>query len=103
LHGNCLLKRIIEGKIEGRINVTERQGRRRKQLPYDLKRNRIYCELKKEALVPSSWRAAFEEAKDLFNTDFGMNVYPYTTLHHGGPFISLASSNTFSCTALPEV
>jgi hypothetical protein len=32
LHGNCLLKRIIEWKIEGRIKVTGRQGRRCKQL-----------------------------------------------------------------------
>jgi hypothetical protein len=29
---NCLLKQVIEGKIEVRIAVTERRGRRRKQL-----------------------------------------------------------------------
>ena len=29
---NCLMKHIIEGKIEGRIEVTGRQGRKRKQL-----------------------------------------------------------------------
>ena len=33
---NCLLKYIIKGKIEGGIEVTERQGRRYKQLLYDL-------------------------------------------------------------------
>jgi hypothetical protein len=32
LHKNCLLKYVIEGKIEGRIEVTGRQGRRRMQL-----------------------------------------------------------------------
>jgi hypothetical protein len=32
LHNNCILKHVIEGKIEGRINMTGRQGRRRKQL-----------------------------------------------------------------------
>jgi len=32
LHRNCLLKHIIERSIEGRIEVTERRGRRRKQL-----------------------------------------------------------------------
>ena len=32
---NCLLKQVIEKKIEGGIEVTERQGRRRKQVPYD--------------------------------------------------------------------
>ena len=29
---NCLLKHVIEGEIEGRIEVTRRCGRRRKQL-----------------------------------------------------------------------
>ena len=59
LHGNCLLKRIIEGKIEGRIKVTEIQGRRRKLLLDDLTGNRRYCELKEETLVRSSWRTRF--------------------------------------------
>jgi hypothetical protein len=36
---NCLLKHVIEGKIEGRIYVTGRRGRRRKQLLDDLKKN----------------------------------------------------------------
>ena len=37
LRGNCFLKHIIEGKIEGSIEVTGRRARRRKQLPDDLK------------------------------------------------------------------
>jgi hypothetical protein len=37
LRRNCLLKHVIEGKIDGRINVTGRGGRRRKQLLDDLK------------------------------------------------------------------
>jgi len=36
LRRNCLLKQVIEGKIEGRVEVTERQRRRRKQLQDDL-------------------------------------------------------------------
>jgi hypothetical protein len=32
LRRNCLLKHIIEGKIEGRTEVKGRRGRRRKQL-----------------------------------------------------------------------
>ena len=32
LRRNCLLKHVIGGKIEGRIEVTGRRGRRRKQL-----------------------------------------------------------------------
>jgi hypothetical protein len=31
LRRNCLLKHVIEGKLEGRIEVTGRRGRRRKQ------------------------------------------------------------------------
>ena len=32
LRRNCLIKHVIEGKIEGRVGVTGREGRRRKQL-----------------------------------------------------------------------
>jgi hypothetical protein len=32
LRRNCLLKHVIEGKLEGRIEITARRGRRRKQL-----------------------------------------------------------------------
>jgi hypothetical protein len=34
LRNNCLLKHVSDGKIEGRIEVKERRGRRREQLPY---------------------------------------------------------------------
>jgi hypothetical protein len=37
LRRNCLLKHVIEGKIEERIKLTERPGRRRKQILDDLK------------------------------------------------------------------
>jgi hypothetical protein len=37
LRRNCLLKHATEGKTEGRIDVTERRGRRRKQLLVGLK------------------------------------------------------------------
>jgi hypothetical protein len=43
---NCLLKHGIEGMIEGRIEVTGRRGRRRKQLLVDLEEMRGYCKLK---------------------------------------------------------
>ena len=32
LRRNCLLQRVIEGKIKGRIEVTGRRGRRRRKL-----------------------------------------------------------------------
>jgi hypothetical protein len=42
LSRNCHLRRlkhVIEGKVEGRLEVTRRRGRRRKQLPYHLNEN----------------------------------------------------------------
>jgi hypothetical protein len=47
---NCLLKHVIEGKTEGRMEVMGRQGRRHKQLLDDLKETRRYCNLKEGAL-----------------------------------------------------
>jgi hypothetical protein len=41
LHRKCLLKDVIKGKIEERIEVTGRQERRRKQLLDDLRKERI--------------------------------------------------------------
>ena len=49
LRRNWLLKHIIEGKIEGRIEVTGRRGRRRKQVLDDLQKNRGYWKLKEDA------------------------------------------------------
>jgi len=59
LRRNCLLKRVIEGKIEGRIEETGSIGRRCKQLLYDLKETRGYGKLKKEALDLTVWRTRF--------------------------------------------
>jgi hypothetical protein len=38
---NFLVEHVIEGKVEGRIEVTRRRGRRRKELLDDLKETRI--------------------------------------------------------------
>jgi hypothetical protein len=40
LRRNCLLKHVIEEKLEGRIEMTGRRGRRRKQLLDDLTERR---------------------------------------------------------------
>ena len=56
---NCLLKQVIEGKIKGQIEVTRRQGRRRKNLLDNLKDRIGYCELKEEALDRTMWRKRF--------------------------------------------
>ena len=48
-HRNCLLNHVIEGTIEGMIELMEIRGKRRKQLPADLRKTRGYCKLKEEA------------------------------------------------------
>jgi hypothetical protein len=59
LRRNCLLKEDIEGKIKGRIEVTRRRGRRRKQLLDDLGDRRGYSHFKEEALDRIKWRNRF--------------------------------------------
>jgi len=59
LRRNCLLIRVIEGKIKGEIEVTGRRGRRRRKLLDDLKGRRGYCHLKEEALDRTVWRVGF--------------------------------------------
>ena len=59
LHRNCLLQQVIEGKIKGGIEVTGRQGRRRRKLLDDLKERKGYSHLKEEALYHTMWTAHF--------------------------------------------
>ena len=59
LRRNCLLQRVIEGKIEVGIEVTGRRGRRRRKLLDELKERRGYSHMKEEALDRSMWRAGF--------------------------------------------
>ena len=59
LRRNCLLKQIIEGKINGKMEVTRRRRRRRNKLLDDLKDGRGYPHLKEEALDRSMWRNHF--------------------------------------------
>jgi len=57
LRRNCLLQRVIEGKIKGGIEVTVRRGRRRRKLLDNLKERRGYSHLKEKALDCTTWRA----------------------------------------------
>jgi hypothetical protein len=59
LRRNSLLKHVIEGKLDGRIEMTGRRGRRRKQLLDDLKEKRRYLKLKEEALDRTIRRTRF--------------------------------------------
>jgi hypothetical protein len=47
---NCLLKHVIIGNTEGKIEVTGIRGRRHKWLLDGLKENMIYGKVKKEEL-----------------------------------------------------
>jgi hypothetical protein len=55
LRRDFLPKHVVEGKIEGRIGVTGRRGRR-KWLLEELKERRGYWKLKEEALDRNLWR-----------------------------------------------
>ena len=59
LRRNCLLKHVIEEKLEGRIEMTGRRGRRRNQLLDDLKEKRRYWKLKEESLDRTQWGTRF--------------------------------------------
>ena len=56
LCSNCLLIHATEGKMEGRIEVTGRRGRRSKQLLDEFQENRGYWKLKGGALSRALWR-----------------------------------------------
>jgi hypothetical protein len=62
----CLLKHVIEGKLEGRIEVTGTRGRRRKQLLDDLKEKGGYLKLKEKALDRTVWRTRFGRGYEPF-------------------------------------
>ena len=59
LRRNCLLQRVVEGKIKVGIEVTGRRGRRSGKLLDDLKERRGYSHLKAEPLDRTMWTARF--------------------------------------------
>ena len=94
LRRNCLLKQVIEGKINGEVEVTRRRGRRRKKLLDDLKDRRGYSHLKEEALNRTMWRNRFGGGFGPIvrqNTEW-MNEYSKTT---GMPWFKVAYKQYF--------
>jgi hypothetical protein len=59
LRRNCLLKHVIEGKLEGRREMMGRRGRRRMQLLDDLKEKISYWKLNEDALDLTLWGTRF--------------------------------------------
>jgi hypothetical protein len=59
LRGNCFLEHVIEGRVKGRIDVTERRGRTRRQILHELKKLRGSWKLNEEALDRTLCRTRF--------------------------------------------
>src|SRR5579875_3725115 len=75
LRRNCLLKHVIEGKLEGRIEMTGRRGRRCKQLLDDLK-EKIHWRSKEEALDRTLWLTCFGRGYGpVVRQDYRMNEW----------------------------
>jgi hypothetical protein len=73
LHRNCPLKHVIEGKIEGKIEVMGRRGRRCKQLLDDFKEVREYWKLEEEALDPILENSLWKRLWTCCKTDYRTN------------------------------
>jgi len=65
LRRNCLLQRVIEGKIKGEIEVTGRRGRRRRKLLDDLRKGKDTLILRRKLWITLYGKHALEEALDL--------------------------------------
>jgi hypothetical protein len=59
LRRKCLLQRVIEGKIQGGIEVTKKKKKRRRKLLGNFKERRGSCHLKEEDLDRTMWRSRF--------------------------------------------
>jgi hypothetical protein len=59
LRKNCILKLVIEGNIEGRMEVKGRGEIRRKQLRDEVTKEKTYWNLEEEALDRPVWRTHF--------------------------------------------
>jgi hypothetical protein len=59
LRRNWLIKHVVEGSIEERIEVRGRRGRRCKKLPNELEEKGRYWNFKAEALNLTVWRSCF--------------------------------------------
>jgi hypothetical protein len=65
LRRNCILKHVIERKMDGSVEVTERRGRRCKRLLGYLNETRGCCKLKEEELDRTLGRTSVEMSVNL--------------------------------------
>ena len=75
MRGNCIINHVIEGKIEGRIEVRGGRERRCKQLLDHLNKGRGYCRLKEEVLFRSLRRTSCGRVGGLVVRQAVMNTY----------------------------
>jgi hypothetical protein len=81
LRRNCLLKHVIEGRTEERIEVTGRQEGRRQQLLDDLKETKGYRKFEREAVDSALRRSRFGEC---YGPDIRL-LKEYTRTYTGCP------------------
>jgi hypothetical protein len=64
LRRNCLLQQVIEGKIQGGIEVTGRGGRKPRKLLNDLQETRGYSHLSEGTMnAPCRWQCNAETCR----------------------------------------
>jgi hypothetical protein len=73
LRRNCILKHVIEEKLEGGIEMTRRRGRRRKKLLDDLKEKRRYWKLKEETRDRPMENSLWKRLRTCRKTDYRVN------------------------------
>jgi hypothetical protein len=74
LRRSCVLKYVIEGKIEGRIESRWRRGKRRKDLLDGRKEKTGYWKLNEEAQDRTVWRTRFGRGHVSVVRHYGVNV-----------------------------
>ena len=82
LRRNCLLKHVIEGRTEGRVEVKERREGRPTQLLDDLKKTQGYWKFEGEAVDGALWRSRFIRGYEpaVKETTEWLHVYIYIRL-----------------------
>jgi len=71
---DCLTRRLIEGEIEGRIEVAGRREKRSKQLLGDFKETRGYWKLKsRNSLLHTEEKSLSKRLRTCRKTDYGNN------------------------------
>jgi len=90
LHGNCLLKHVIVGRIEGKTEVMERQRRRHKQLLDNLKKKEDTGNEKGSTRLHSVQNALWQKICECHTTDYGMIKF---CLHFDSESLSFYTSN----------